>query len=408
VVDKETYEKIKTHTLSAVRGTVQADILKEDQAQNTCIFSTEFALRMMGDIQQYFVDNRVRNFYSVSISGYHIAEAGANPISQLAFTLSNGFTIVEYYLARGMKIDDFAPNLSFFFSNGMDPEYTVIGRVARRIWARAMRERYGASARSQMLKYHIQTSGRSLHAQEIQFNDIRTTLQALYALFDNCNSLHTNAYDEAITTPTEESVRRAVAIQLIINRELGLNFNENPWQGSFVVEQLTDLVEEAVYKEFEAISERGGVLGAMDTMYQRGKIQEESLYYEHKKHDGSLSLIGVNTYLPKEHAGEVATTIELIRSTEEEKGQQIANVESFRRARNALAPSGETDHAHATDSADEPVKQVHDGRGLKYLQDTARDRKNVFEALMEAVKTHSLGQISHALYDVGGEYRRNM
>src|SRR5690242_6861556 len=353
LVDAETYARIKADTLTKVRGTVQADILKEDQAQNTCIFSTEFALRMMGDIQQYFVDHKVRNFYSVSISGYHIAEAGANPISQLAFTLSNGFTIVEYYLARGMKIDDFAPNLSFFFSNGMDPEYTVIGRVARRIWARAMRERYGASPRSQMLKYHIQTSGRSLHAQEIQFNDIRTTLQALYALFDNCNSLHTNAYDEAITTPTEESVRRAVAIQLIINRELGLNFNENPWQGSFVVEQLTDLVEEAVYKEFEAISERGGVLGAMDTMYQRGKIQEESLYYEHKKHDGSLPLIGVNTYLPKEDAGEVATKIELIRSTEEEKGQQIANVQAYQQARNKFAPSGETSHAHATDSADE-------------------------------------------------------
>ncbi len=387
---------------------MQADILKEDQAQNTCIFSTEFALRMMGDIQQYFVDHKVRNFYSVSISGYHIAEAGANPISQLAFTLSNGFTIVEYYLARGMKVDDFAPNLSFFFSNGMDPEYTVIGRVARRIWARAMRERYGASSRSQMMKYHIQTSGRSLHAQEIQFNDIRTTLQAMYALFDNCNSLHTNAYDEAITTPTEESVRRAVAIQMIINKELGLNFNENPWQGSFVVEQLTDLVEEAVYKEFEAISERGGVLGAMDTMYQRGKIQEESLYYEHKKHDGSLPLIGVNTYLPKEHAGEVATKIELIRSTEEEKGQQIANVQAYQKARNAFAPSGETSHAHATDSADELIPQVHDGHGLSYLQNTARDRKNVFAALMEAVKTHSLGQISHALYDVGGEYRRNM
>ncbi|MGH8273349.1 MAG: methylmalonyl-CoA mutase family protein, partial [Gammaproteobacteria bacterium] len=299
VVDAETYARIKTDTMKVVRGTVQADILKEDQAQNTCIFSTEFALRMMGDIQQYFVDHGVRNFYSVSISGYHIAEAGANPISQLAFTLSNGFTIVEYYLARGMDIDQFAPNLSFFFSNGMDPEYTVIGRVARRIWARAMRERYGASARSQMMKYHIQTSGRSLHAQEIQFNDIRTTLQAMYALFDNCNSLHTNAYDEAITTPTEESVRRAVAIQMIINKELGLNFNENPWQGSFIVEELTDIVEEAVYKEFESISERGGVLGAMDTMYQRGKIQEESLYYEQKKHDGSLPIIGVNTFLPK-------------------------------------------------------------------------------------------------------------
>ena len=385
LVDAETYARIKAETLKTVRGTVQADILKEDQAQNTCIFSTEFALRMMGDIQQYFVDHGVRNFYSVSISGYHIAEAGANPISQLAFTLSNGFTIVEYYLARGMRIDDFAPNLSFFFSNGMDPEYTVIGRVARRIWARAMRERYGASSRSQMMKYHIQTSGRSLHAQEIQFNDIRTTLQALYALFDNCNSLHTNAYDEAITTPTEESVRRAVAIQMIINKELGLNFCENPWQGSFIVDKLTDIVEEAVYKEFEAISERGGVLGAMDTMYQRGKIQEESLYYEHKKHDGSLPLVGVNTFLPKEHAGEVATEIELIRSTEEEKGQQIANVAGYQGNRNGYA-----------------------GEGLRALQATARERRNVFESLMEAVKTHSLGQISHALYEVGGEYRRNM
>ena len=408
MVDADTYARIKADTLKTVRGTVQADILKEDQAQNTCIFSTEFALRMMGDIQQYFVDNGVRNFYSVSISGYHIAEAGANPISQLAFTLSNGFTIVEYYLARGMQIDDFAPNLSFFFSNGMDPEYTAIGRVARRIWARAMRERYGANERSQMMKYHIQTSGRSLHAQEIQFNDIRTTLQALYALFDNCNSLHTNAYDEAITTPTEESVRRAVAIQMIINKELGLNFIENPWQGSFAVEYLTDLVEEAVYKEFEAISERGGVLGAMDTMYQRGKIQEESMYYEHKKHDGSLPLVGVNTFLPKEHAGEIATEIELIRSTEEEKGQQIANVANWQQARNALAPSGETTHSHMAD-ADEVVEpEAHDGHGLGYLQQTARDRRNVFEALMEAVKTHSLGQISHALYDVGGEYRRNM
>lgn len=395
LVDAETYQRIKTWTLATVRGTVQADILKEDQAQNTCIFSTEFALRMMGDIQQFFVDNKVRNFYSVSISGYHIAEAGANPISQLAFTLSNGFTIVEYYLARGMKVDDFAPNLSFFFSNGMDPEYTVIGRVARRIWARAMRERYGANERSQMLKYHIQTSGRSLHAQEIQFNDIRTTLQALYALFDNCNSLHTNAYDEAITTPTEESVRRAVAIQMIINKELGLNFNENPWQGSFAVDYLTDMVEEAVYKEFEALSERGGVLGAMDTMYQRGKIQEESLYYEHKKHDGSLPLIGVNTFLPKDHAGEVATTIELIRSTEPEKAAQIANVRTFQAARNSLVVGGRSG----------PIASA---QGLGYLQTTARDRKNIFAALMEAVKTHSLGQISHALYEVGGEYRRNM
>jgi len=448
-----------------VRGTVQADILKEDQAQNTCIFSTEFALRMMGDIQQFFVDNGVRNFYSVSISGYHIAEAGANPISQLAFTLSNGFTIVEYYLARGMTIDDFAPNLSFFFSNGMDPEYTVIGRVARRIWARAMRERYGASARSQMMKYHIQTSGRSLHAQEIQFNDIRTTLQALYALFDNCNSLHTNAYDEAVTTPTEESVRRAVAIQMIINKELGLNFIENPWQGSFAVDYLTDLVEEAVYKEFEALSERGGVLGAMDTMYQRGKIQEESLYYEHKKHDGSLPLVGVNTFLPKQHAGDIVTQIELIRSTEGEKAQQIENVRAWQQSRNPLAPKGETSHEHLVDEVEHPESgagtqalpvaapavipaqagtqgrsdtpsgetsaqpelqgasaapavisaqagtQGHfaaQGHGLAYLQKTARDRQNVFAALMEAVKTHSLGQISHALYDVGGEYRRNM
>jgi methylmalonyl-CoA mutase len=405
VVDAETYARIKAQTLKTVRGTVQADILKEDQAQNTCIFSTEFALRMMGDIQQYFVDNGVRNFYSVSISGYHIAEAGANPISQLAFTLSNGFTIVEYYLARGMKVDDFAANLSFFFSNGMDPEYTVIGRVARRIWARAMRERYGANERSQMMKYHIQTSGRSLHAQEIQFNDIRTTLQALYALFDNCNSLHTNAYDEAITTPTEESVRRAVAIQMIINKELGLNFIENPWQGSFAVDYLTDLVEEAVYKEFEAISERGGVLGAMDTMYQRGKIQEESLYYEHKKHDGSLPLVGVNTFLPREHGGDIVTEIELIRSTEEEKGQQIANVLGWQKSRNALAPDGETEHGHVVEADDD---EVHDGHGLAYLQQAARERRNVFEALVEAVKTHSLGQISHALYDVGGEYRRNM
>ncbi|MGH8307712.1 MAG: methylmalonyl-CoA mutase family protein, partial [Gammaproteobacteria bacterium] len=438
VLERETYDKIKAETLHKVRGTVQADILKEDQAQNTCIFSTEFALRMMGDIQQYFVDHKVRNFYSVSISGYHIAEAGANPISQLAFTLSNGFTIVEYYLARGMQIDDFAPNLSFFFSNGMDPEYSVIGRVARRIWARAMRERYGASARSQMLKYHIQTSGRSLHAQEIQFNDIRTTLQALYALFDNCNSLHTNAYDEAITTPTEESVRRAVAIQLIINHELGLNFNENPWQGSFVIEQLTDIVEEAVYKEFESISERGGVLGAMDTMYQRGKIQEESLYYEQKKHDGSLPLVGVNTFLPKEHAGDIVTKIELIRSTEDEKRQQIENVHAFQQARNALIaspvlypspsgrPSGKTEVPETQEQFPgigvrgegkrdplSPMAGEGGGEGgipgsLTQLQQTARDRKNIFASLMEAVKFNSLGQISHALYEVGGEYRRNM
>ena len=385
LVDEETYQRIKVDTLNVVRGTVQADILKEDQAQNTCIFSTEFALHMMGDIQQYFIDHKVRNFYSVSISGYHIAEAGANPISQLAFTLSNGFTIVEYYLARGMDINDFAPNLSFFFSNGMDPEYSVIGRVARRIWARAMRERYGANRRSQMMKYHIQTSGRSLHAQEIQFNDIRTTLQALYAIFDNCNSLHTNAYDEAITTPTEESVRRAVAIQMIINKELGLNFCENPLQGSFIIDQLTDLVEEAVYKEFERISERGGVLGAMDTMYQRGKIQDESMYYEHKKHDGSLPLIGVNTYLPTDQEQQQGGEVELMRSTEDEKQQQVKNVESYKE-RN-------------TDRADEILKQ---------LQAIARRRGNTFSGLMEAVKVCSLGQISHALYEVGGEYRRNM
>ncbi|HEY2053374.1 MAG TPA: methylmalonyl-CoA mutase family protein, partial [Solirubrobacterales bacterium] len=357
----------------------------EDQAQNTCIFSTEFALKMMGDVQEFFVANGVRNFYSVSISGYHIAEAGANPISQLAFTLSNGFTIVEYYLARGMEIDDFAPNLSFFFSNGMDPEYAVIGRVARRIWARAMRERYGASERSQMLKYHVQTSGRSLHAQEISFNDIRTTLQAMYAIFDNTNSLHTNAYDEAITTPTEESVRRAVAIQLIINRELGLNFTENPWQGSFAIEALTDLVEDAVYEEFERISERGGVLGAMDTMYQRGKIQEESMYYERLKHDGTLPLIGVNTFLPEEGKGETHDAVELMRSTDSEKDDQIAATRSFQEL-----------GAARRDAA------------LARLREVARDRDNVFEALMEAVKFASLGQVSGALYEVGGEYRRNM
>jgi methylmalonyl-CoA mutase len=382
--DEDKYNEIRARTLATVRGTVQADILKEDQAQNTCIFSTEFAMRMMGDIQQFFVDNKVRNFYSVSISGYHIAEAGANPISQLAFTLSNGFTIVEYYLARGMSVDEFAGNLSFFFSNGMDPEYTVIGRVARRIWARAMKERYGASERSQKLKYHIQTSGRSLHAQEIQFNDIRTTLQAMYALFDNANSLHTNAYDEAITTPTPESVRRAVAIQMIINKELGLNFCENPWQGSFIVDELTDMVEEAVYQEFERISDRGGVLGAMDTMYQRGKIQEESLYYEHKKHDGSLPLVGVNTFLPDDGHGEVGE-IELMRSSESEKDQQVANVEAFR-------------NTHA-----EEAKPL-----LQQLQQVARERKNTFEALVKAARVCSLGSMSHALYDVGGEYRRNM
>ncbi len=385
VVDAKTYARIRGETMSAVRGTVQADILKEDQAQNTCIFSTEFAMKMMGDVQQFFIDNKIRNYYSVSISGYHIAEAGANPISQLAFTLANGFTIVEYYLSRGMDVDEFAPNLSFFFSNGMDPEYAVIGRVARRIWARAMRERYGAGARSQLLKYHVQTSGRSLHAQEISFNDIRTSLQALYAIFDNCNSLHTNAFDEAITTPTEQSVRRAVAIQLIINRELGLNFCENPWQGSFIIDELTDLVEEAVYQEFEHISERGGVLGAMDTMYQRGKIQDESLYYESKKHDGSLPLIGVNTYLPKKGQEDEVHDLELIRSSSGEKQDQIRNVRAFQ-------------ETHAGDCSD----------ALARLQKVARERGNLFAELMETVKCSSLGQISAALYQVGGEYRRNM
>ena len=384
VVDADTYARIAADTVRQVRGTVQADILKEDQAQNTCIFSTEFALRMMGDVAEYFTRHQVRNFYSVSISGYHIAEAGANPISQLAFTLANGFTIIEYYLARGMKVDDFAPNLSFFFSNGMDPEYAVIGRVARRIWARALRERYGADARSQMLKYHIQTSGRSLHSREIQFNDIRTTLQALYALFDNCNSLHTNAYDEALTTPTEESVRRAVAIQLIINRELGLNRNQNPWQGSFAIEYLTDLVEEAVYREFEAISERGGVLGAMETMYQRGKIQEESLHYEQLKHDGTLPLIGVNTFLAP--GGEAETvTADLIRSTDAEKDLQVAGVKAWQ-ARNAeRAPAA-----------------------LARLQRVAAEGGNVFGELMSTMKVASLGQVSNALYAVGGRYRRSM
>ena len=385
VLDRETYEKIRAEALALVRGTVQADILKEDQAQNTCIFSTEFALRMMGDVQAHFISQHVRNFYSVSISGYHIAEAGANPVTQLAFTLANGFTIVEYYLARGMKIDDFAPNLSFFFSNGMDPEYAVIGRVARRIWARAMRDLYRAGPRSQMLKYHIQTSGRSLHAREIQFNDIRTTLQALYALFDNCNSLHTNAYDEAITTPTEESVRRAVAIQLIINRELGLNKTQNPWQGSFAIEQLTDLVEEAVYQEFDRIAERGGVLGAMETMYQRGRIQEESLYYEQKKHDGSLPIIGVNTFLATGTAGEELRNAELTRSTELEKRDQVAAVRAFLDRNAAVAPA-----------ALERLKRVAAGQG------------NVFAELMESVKVASLGSITNALYQVGGQYRRNM
>ncbi|MCA0188304.1 MAG: methylmalonyl-CoA mutase family protein, partial [Proteobacteria bacterium] len=377
------YQKIRAWTLSSVRGTVQADILKEDQGQNTCIFSTEFALKMMGDIQEFFVHNQVQNFYSVSISGYHIAEAGANPISQLAFTLSNGFTYVESYLARGMQIDDFAPNLSFFFSNGMDPEYSVIGRVARRIWAVAMKNKYGANERSQKLKYHIQTSGRSLHAQEMDFNDIRTTLQALIAIYDNCNSLHTNAYDEAITTPTEESVRRAMAIQLIINREWGLAKNENPNQGAFIIDELTDLVEEAVLKEFEAISSRGGVLGAMETGFQRGKIQEESLYYEHKKHDGSYPIIGVNTFLnPK---GMAQQEIELARSSEDEKQSQLQRLADFQ-ARNA----------------DEAPKW------LAKLKQTVIENGNVFAVLVDAVKYCSLGQITTALYDVGGQYRRSM
>ncbi|MGA7306012.1 MAG: methylmalonyl-CoA mutase family protein [Rhodothermales bacterium] len=379
------YEQIRARTLRAVRGTVQADILKEDQAQNTCIFSTEFALRMMGDIQSYFVDHGIRNYYSVSVSGYHIAEAGANPITQLALTLANGLTYVEYYLARGMKIDDFAPNLSFFFSNGLDPEYNVIGRVARRIWAVTMRDRYGANERSQKLKYHIQTSGRSLHAKEIQFNDIRTTLQALMAIFDNCNSLHTNAYDEAITTPTEESVRRAMAIQLIINRELGLAHNENPLQGAYIIKELTELVEDAVLSEFERLSERGGVLGAMETMYQRGKIQEESLHYERLKHGGELPVVGVNTFLAKNGQEEEAGPVELMRSTEEEKQRQIANLRAFQRVHKETA-----------------------GAALEQLRVAARSGANVFEELMESAKTCSLGQITHALFQVGGQYRRNM
>ncbi len=384
VLPKEVYEKIKADTLKQVRGTVQADILKEDQAQNTCIFSTEFSLRLMGDVQQYFINEGVRNFYSVSISGYHIAEAGANPISQLAFTLSNGFTFVEYYLSRGMNIDDFAPNLSFFFSNGIDPEYSVIGRVARRIWSKAMKIKYGGNERSQMLKYHIQTSGRSLHAQEIDFNDIRTTLQALYAIYDNCNSLHTNAYDEAITTPTEESVRRAMAIQLIINRELGLAKNENPLQGSFIIEELTDLVEEAVLSEFDKISERGGVLGAMETMYQRSKIQEESLYYETLKHTGEYPIIGVNTFLSSKGSPTVLPQ-EVIRSTTEEKEAQITTVQNLWERSGA---KGEEQ--------------------IKNLQHLAIKNENIFEGLMDAVKYCSLGQITKGLFEVGGQYRRSM
>jgi methylmalonyl-CoA mutase len=378
--------EIQSCTLQTVRGTVQADILKEDQGQNTCIFTTEFALRMMGDIQQYFIDQKVRNYYSVSISGYHIAEAGANPISQLAFTLSNGFTFVEYYLSRGMHIDDFAGNLSFFFSNGLDPEYTVIGRVARRIWSVVMRNKYGANKKSQMLKYHIQTSGRSLHAQEMNFNDIRTTLQALMAIYDNCNSLHTNAYDEAITTPTEESVRRAMAIQMIINKELGLAKNENPMQGAFIIEELTDLVEEAVLEQFEQISQRGGVLGAMETLYQRTKIQEESMLYEHQKHTGELPIIGVNTYLdPKAEEEGYVIPGELARSTEEEKRHQLDSLRAF--------------HAEHAEEAPE---------ALKRLQQAAENGDNIFAELMKAVKVASLGQISAALYEVGGQYRRNM
>lgn len=384
VLPSDIYANIKAKTISTVRGTVQADILKEDQAQNTCIFSTEFALRMMGDIQQYFIDNKVRNFYSVSISGYHIAEAGANPITQLALTLANGFTYVEYYLSRGMHIDDFAPNLSFFFSNGVDPEYSVIGRVARRIWAKAIKYKYGGNERSQKLKYHIQTSGRSLHAQEIAFNDIRTTLQALYAIFDNCNSLHTNAYDEAITTPTEESVRRAMAIQLIINKELGLAKNENPLQGSFIIEELTDIVEEAVLSEFRSISERGGVLGAMERMYQRTKIQEESLYYEQKKNSGDLPLVGVNTFLDPNGSPTIIPE-EVIRSTTEEKEFAINTLNAFK-------------DRNKSDS----VKM------LESLKQTAISGGNIFGALMETVKYCSLGEISNALYSVGGKYRRNM
>ncbi len=384
VLPADVYSKIKIDTLKQVRGTVQADILKEDQAQNTCIFSTEFSLRVMGDVQQYFIDNAVRNFYSVSISGYHIAEAGANPITQLALTLSNGFTFVEYYLSRGMNIDDFAPNLSFFFSNGIDPEYSVIGRVSRRIWAKAMKLKYGGNERSQMLKYHIQTSGRSLHAQEIDFNDIRTTLQALYAIYDNCNSLHTNAYDEAITTPTEESVRRAMAIQLIINRELGLAKNENPLQGSFIIEELTDLVEEAVLSEFDKITERGGVLGAMETMYQRNKIQEESMYYEMQKHTGEFPIIGVNTFLSSKGSPTVLPK-EVIRSTTEEKEYQIMMLNQLKKAN------------------EEKGKEM-----LHRLQQVAIHNKNIFAELMETVKYCSLGQITNALFEVGGQYRRNM
>jgi len=384
VLPKEVYEKIKADTLCKVRGTIQADILKEDQAQNTCVLSIDFSLKVMGDVQEYFSNNNIRNFYSVSISGYHIAEAGANPISQLAFTLSNGFTFVEYYASRGMDINSFAPNLSFFFSNGIDPEYSVLGRVARLIWAKAMKLKYGANDRSQKLKYHIQTSGRSLHAQEIDFNDIRTTLQALYAIYDNCNSLHTNAYDEAITTPTEESVRRAMAIQLIINRELGLAKNQNPLQGSFIIEELTDLVEEAVLMEFDRITERGGVLGAMETMYQRSKIQEESLYYETLKHTGEMPIIGVNTFLSSKGSPTVIPG-EVIRATKEEKEYQITMLGQL----------------HKT-YEDETSKQ------LAQLKDDVTNNRNIFKSLMEVSKYASIGQITNALFEVGGQYRRNM
>ncbi len=384
VLPLATYNNIKIKTLAQVRGTVQADILKEDQAQNTCIFSTEFALRLMGDVQEYFIKENVRNFYSVSISGYHIAEAGANPITQLAFTLANGFTYVEYYLSRGMNINDFGPNLSFFFSNGIDPEYAVIGRVARKIWSKAMKNKYGANERAQMLKYHIQTSGRSLHAQEIDFNDIRTTLQALYAIYDNCNSLHTNAYDEAITTPTEESVRRAMAIQLIINKELGLAKNENPIQGSFIIEELTDLVEDAVLQEFDRITERGGVLGAMETMYQRSKIQEESLYYETLKHTGEFPIIGVNTFLSSKGSPTIIPA-EVIRATEEEKAYQIEMLTNLQHANTEIVSNQ-----------------------IELLQNAAIKNENIFALLMEATKVCSLGQITSGLFEVGGQYRRNM
>jgi methylmalonyl-CoA mutase len=384
VLEQGVYDRIKDETLATVRGTIQADILKEDQAQNTCIFSTEFALSMQGDIQQYFIDEGVRNFYSVSVSGYHMAEAGANPISQLAFTLANGFTFVEYFRSRGMDIDDFAPSLSFFFSNGVDPEYAVIGRVARRIWAKAMRERYGGGERSQKLKYHIQTSGRSLHAQEIEFNDIRTTLQALYAIYDNCNSLHTNAFDEAITTPTEGSVRRALAIQLIINKELGLARNENPLQGSFIIEELTDLVEEAVLAEFDRLTDRGGVLGAMETMYQRSKIQEESLKYEHMKDSGDLPIVGVNTFLSADGSPFTRPT-EVIRSTDDDKTRLLEDLQSL--------------HARSGKEADVALEE---------LQQVALAGGNVFASLVDASKVCSLGQMSRALHEVGGRYRRNM